>query len=242
MPPSAAALKTFAEDYRTLSGLSRESSSYDLGRASGLIRKFIWPKEGADVIRSALGMSGGTTIDLQQFDKPVAAATALRAHLIIPHLAVLPEPIGSYYAIPLQKGVSTQYQAGTVPKTLGLPAYCAAPFVLIDGEWITRQELVSHFAYDAGHVHYQLTLGTLDQQARIRSAGKLQLPNAMLRDDMGFFWVGPGGENGRDLMLLGDRYEIRELLLLQIVKEVVNAPSVTELVVEIELRVLLRTI
>ena len=236
MPLSPSALRTFAEDYRVLSATSRDTRSYELGRASGLLRKFIWPTEGADAIRAQLGIPGQTVIQIQQFTQPVAADTVARAHLIIPHLSVLSAAVSSYYAIPVERGRGLEFQSGTVSKVLDLAAYCDEPFASIDGTWITRRHVVSYFAYEAGHVHHQLTLGAAALQAKIRSVGKLQLPNGMVRDDMGFFWVGPGGDAGRALMLLGEKYEIRELLLLQVIVEVVNAPSVTELVVEIELR------
>jgi hypothetical protein len=239
MTLSANVLGTFLKDFERLKGLSARSTSHEIGEAVGIVRKFIWKDDNLDKLRSAIGgYSNKCTIETETLDPKVTigASTLARYKVLIPYLAVLPSlgPIRTYTAVEYARGNPVDLVQGAVPREMDLDTYRTEPFVVVDGLWISRGDLVSYFAYEVGHLHWELTIPDKVRAQKIKDAGKLTFAAGLI-GDLSFAWTGNSNWQPAQLqerLQLSTDHEINTLLLLQIIFEILHSASVAEMVVD----------
>ena len=236
MTLSDRALETFLDDYKRIRSLSVQASAYEIGQCCSIARKFIWPGDNLDKLRKHLGYADECHIEAEVVDTARVAAAALdKYHVLIPHLAILPlGPVRTYIALRHKPGEAVDVVQGTVSALLNLESYFKDPFVVVDSAWISRGDLISHFAYEMGILHWELTIKDVARQQKINLAGKLQFGAEMV-GDLSFAWSGASVpvDKTEEHIKLSLTHEIKTLLLLQILHELVHSSSVAEMVVDV---------
>jgi hypothetical protein len=238
-------LETFVYDYERLRAIHFQNSEYDINQMSIIIRKLLldasgvlnfWPHFSSDKLRLfSLNHS-------EQFEARLLSNIKLH----IPMLNVLPiVVITNYFSIRSDHffGPNASRQV-KYPEILhsevNIERYLNESYIVVDGEFINRRDIIEFVCYGVGAVHYGVKGSKIERLKKVKKlsfsyAQGIEKPDALFsfmvsfsspeedlkyRDDPNF---------AKYLVTLGERHSFESLMILQIAHDVSSSTHVINL-------------
>ncbi len=228
-------IETFVYDCERLFLLTFDNTEYEINQTCLTVRKLLIDTPGImgfwnSFFQEKFKLLSATPTD--KFDSQYLEQVKLH----IPLLDILPTVvITNYTSIKLneKKGPNTYSIRSLEVKInlLSIDKYLSEDFLVLNGSYITRKDILEYVAYGTGAIHYNIRQDKLD---RIKAVNKLNFFYAMgieKPDSMFFFaqsFRTPEDESrlkdtpefSKFLMTLGDRHSFESLMTLQIIHEI----------------------
>lgn len=228
-------IETFVYDCERLFLLTFDNSEYEINQICLAVRKLLIDKPGIMGFWNSFFQEKFKLLSATSSDK-FDAEYLKKVKLYIPLLDILPSVvITNYTSIKLNEdqGPNTYSVRSSEIKInqVSIDKYLSEDFLVLDGKYITRKDILEYIAYGIGAIHYNIRQDKLDI---IKAVNKLNFFYAMgLEKPDSMFFFGQSFRTPEDkarlkdnpefskfLLTLGDRHSFETLMALQIVHEI----------------------